>query len=119
MRLVIALLAMLSPLSAVEYSYRDAGAMMTLEATARQMGVELYLDASLAESVVGLRVTLNGTAQTYDELLSAVCVEIGRLVTKNESVALDPGDQVVVTYQIIEQADKRFLLARRAVKKGR
>lgn len=119
MRLLIPLLAFIAPLSAVEYHYQDANAMVALEGTGRQMGVELYLDPALAESLAGLRLTLRGKAMTYDELLSGICAEIGRLVTKRESIALDPGDQVMVTYQIIEQADKRFLLARRVVKKGR
>ncbi len=119
MRLLIPLLAFIAPLSAVEYHYQDANAMVALEGTARQMGVELYLDPALAESVAGLRLTLQGKAITYDELWSGVCAEIGRLVTKRESIALDSGDQVVVAYEIIENAGKRVLLARRAVKKAK
>jgi hypothetical protein len=119
MRLLIPLFVFIAPLSAVEYQYRDANAMAALDGTARQMGVELYVDPALAESVVGLRLSLQGKAMTYDELLSGVCVEIGRLVTIRESIALDPGDQVVVTCEIIENAGKRVLLARREVKKAK
>lgn len=119
MRLFIPLVAFIAPLSAVEYAYRDAGAMMTLDAVTRQMGAELYLDPALAESVAGLRLTLQGKAMTYDELLSGVCAEIGRLVTSRESIALDPGDRVEVVCEIIEHGGKRMLLARRAVKKDK
>jgi hypothetical protein len=89
-----------------------------MEAVAQQMGVELYVDPGVVDSLADLRLTMQGTAATYDDLLSGVCREIGRLVTKREAASLDAGEQVVILHQFVEHDGRRLLLARRVVKNG-
>lgn len=126
MWIVLILLSCLSSLPALEghgpegavqsYDFRDAQAIMTLDAAARMAGGEIYLEPMLIDSLAGLRVTLKGTEPTRN-WLRVVCDELGRLVTKREEVALNPGERVSIVCEVIDKEGRKIFLIRREVKK--
>jgi hypothetical protein len=123
---ILVLLTCLSSLRALEgfgpegavqsYDFRDAQAIMTLDAAARMAGGELYIEPLLVDSLTGLRVTLKGAEPTRN-WLRIVCDELARLATKREEISLNPGERITIVYDVIDKEGRKFFLVRREVKK--
>lgn len=126
MRLILLSLLFLSPMlaaegfgpesSALSYEFRDARAIVVLDAAVRQTGAELYLDPSLVDTLDNLRVTLKGVEPTKN-WLKIFCDELARVATQREQTSLNPGEKILIVFDIIEHDKRRIALVRREVKK--
>ena len=101
----------------LRYGWKDARWLMELDAVSRQLESPLFVDAELCEFVSKAQVTMEGTAKDWPEVMSRLCAELGKQLTKNEQFSLNEGEMIRIRYEIIERKGERILTLQRHVVK--
>jgi len=106
-----------APGKAVHYEWKDAQWLTVLDGVSRQMSSPLFVDSELCNFLSQSRVTMDGTAKDWPEVMTILCTELGKQMTKNEQFSLNEGETVQIQFDFVERKGGKILTLQRHVVK--